>query len=464
MIPKIPTSPTQVAQGYNSDDYLQMRSTIGSFLPSHVLWGSTVVAAIIAAWFGITRKRTNNMELLQPILMASVAARHEMRTPSEALALWSKAGFTILDIRSEMEGSDGRIRGPNKGTADIPLINARLTYDTALGQRVLKQEANSQWLAQVKAAVPPSAKVVVMCSDGGSRTQQALSALTAEGYRQVFGMSGGYAEWSHNFDRQQRPRDTSGRAAPGPDAVQWISWAEAAGPAAAPQRLQSTAAVASAAVPSPAGVFSGTPEQALFEDPAFIAATFAAFPAKPYATIEEARVLWKKGNYVLLDIRSELEGTEGRIRGPTKQSVDIPLFHATTSYDYGTEKRVVGVCANPRWLDIMKDNYPTDATILLMCGDGVGRSVQAQKLLAAEGFRNVVIMSGGYAAWDAFFDKKLAVRTSASRKQKVADLAAAIQWGTWTAEEPSGRVRPPPNPAARPRAITSAAAVLSKDS
>lgn len=33
-------------------------------------------------------------------------------------------------------------------------------------------------------------------------------------------------------------------------------------------------------------------------DPAFQAATIAAFPAKGYATVDEARVLWKQGDHV----------------------------------------------------------------------------------------------------------------------------------------------------------------------
>lgn len=43
--------------------------------------------------------------------------------------------------------------------------------------------SNGEWLDEVRAIFPRSARVIVMCADGGSRTQQALALLAAEGYR-----------------------------------------------------------------------------------------------------------------------------------------------------------------------------------------------------------------------------------------------------------------------------------------
>lgn len=34
---------------------------------------------------------------------------------------------SILDLRSEMEGREGRIRSPNKGSVDIPMFHAKPT-------------------------------------------------------------------------------------------------------------------------------------------------------------------------------------------------------------------------------------------------------------------------------------------------------------------------------------------------
>lgn len=48
-------------------------------------------------------------------------------------------------------------------------------------------------------------------------------------------------------------------------------------------------------------------------DPAFQAATIAAFPAKGYATVDEARVLWKQGDHA----------------GPL---ADLPSFSGSLSY------------------------------------------------------------------------------------------------------------------------------------
>lgn len=54
-------------------------------------------------------------------------------------------------------------------------FQAKSTYDVNLGKRVVTQQANGQWLEQVKARFPKDAKIILVCSDGDKRSQQAQS-------------------------------------------------------------------------------------------------------------------------------------------------------------------------------------------------------------------------------------------------------------------------------------------------
>lgn len=169
-----------------------------------------------------------------------------------------------------------------------------------------------------------------------------------------------------------------------------------------------------------------------YDQPAFQAATIRDIPAKGLAGPEQARVLWKVEGYTFVDIRSDMEGMEGRIRGPNKGSVDIPMFHAKAGFDSILGKRSVKMEANRDWLNQMKARFPNkDAKILLFCSDGTSRSAQAVTLLHAQGYTNVIVMAGGYNKWDQMFDNRLAPRPADVQQRKAANLEDPVKWGQW---------------------------------
>lgn len=49
--------------------------------------------------------------------------------------------------------------------------------------------------------------------------------------------------------------------------------------------------------------------------------------------------------------------------------------------------------------------------------------------LAAEGFRNLVLLGGGFNAWDQIFDKKLLVRNAAARATRSEWQVDPVNWG-----------------------------------
>eukprot|EP00667_Euglena_gracilis_P002116 EG_transcript_2117 len=376
--------------------------------------------------------------------MLLATAVHDMVTPTEAFDLWAKGDFAILDIRSDMEGREGHIRGPDKGTIDIPLFTAKARYDATLGRRVVEQEANRQWLDQVRSLFPRDAKLIIMCSDGRNRTHQALDLLAAEGFTNVRGLEGGYNKWDQLYDKRLQPRGRSAQASRAEflvDPVEWQPWAPTVG-RAAPARLPKVAAAPSwepAPTPSPGFQSAGK----AYLDPAFQAATIAAFPRKRVATVEEAR-----------DIRSEMEGSEGRIRGPNKGSIDFPLFNAKARYDAALGQRVVDQEANEAWLEQVRGRFAKDAKIIVVCSDGNRRTAQAMELLRREGFQNVVALAGGYNAWDQLFDKDLLLRTPQQQRAKAEWLVDPVPWGQWTGA--CGTSAPPPRTdAPRAAALTS---------
>jgi len=375
-------------------------------------------------------------------------------TPDEARVLWAKAGYDILDVRSDWERSD---RGPikaEKGTVNIPLFNARYEYEPSANKKVVKQQANPKFLEQVRARFPSKdAQIVVMCSDGRRRSMQALELLEGEGYMNLVGMKGGFNYWDEVFDRYLRRRDVGiatevynhvdsegspvagcGIHASGAqfemmdslkydkqslkDSVEWQEWTEAVQSQRQPASYFAYTGVKQSspkntiASQQPLAMFSysGIPEMkvAQYDDPGFQAVTFANFPEKAIATPDEARVLWAKGAYDILDVRSDWERSD---RGPIKAekgTVNIPLFNARYEYEPSANKKVVKQQANPRFLDQVRARFPSkDAPIVVMCSDGRRRSMQALELLEGEGYMNLVGMKGGFNYWDEVFDRYL---------------------------------------------------------
>jgi rhodanese-related sulfurtransferase len=353
-------------------------------------------------------------------------------TVEEARVLWEQGNYSILDLRSEMEGREGRIRSPNKGSVDIPMFHAKSSYDSVLGKKIVSQEPNTRLLEEVRSRFPDkNANIVVMCSDGTTRSSQALDLLAAEGYRNIVLMRGGYNRWDQVFDArlaQRTPAQQASKAEWLDDPIRWGTWSNLVGVQTPAQRT-----VTSSAAPAARTTRAVTPAGD-HQDPAFQAATIAAFPAKANATVEEARVLWKLDGYSILDVRSEAEGREsGRIRGPNKGSIDIPMFNSQSVYDAALGRKVTTQEVNPRWLEEVKARFPNRGSkIIVMCSDGTTRSSQALDLLAAEGYRNLVLMRGGYNRWDQVYDAKLATRNPTQMAAKAEWLDDPVEWGKWS--------------------------------
>ena len=81
-----------------------------------------------------------------------------------------------------------------------------------------------------------------------------------------------------------------------------------------------------------------------------------------------------QGRATVLDVRGVVEWEAGHLPG----AVNIPVGHLTEHLD----------------------ELPTDTPLIVHCQSGA-RSAIAASVLRAQGFRNVVNMTGGFAAWDA---------------------------------------------------------------
>eukprot|EP00669_Euglena_mutabilis_P012597 TRINITY_DN7241_c0_g1_i1.p1 TRINITY_DN7241_c0_g1~~TRINITY_DN7241_c0_g1_i1.p1 ORF type:complete len:342 (+),score=80.20 TRINITY_DN7241_c0_g1_i1:522-1547(+) len=155
-------------------------------------------------------------------------------------------------------------------------------------------------------------------------------------------------------------------------------------------------------------------------DPDFQAVTIAAFPGRVMASPEEAWVLWEVGGYTLLDLRSDAERCQrGHIAISASSSgvIHAPMF--------------LGEAApNPDWLDDVANQLPKSSGIILVCSDGLSRSLQAINLLSSRGYRRLVLLRGGFDRWDGTFDTDLSVRPPADRAARTATLDP-IDWPTW---------------------------------
>jgi rhodanese-related sulfurtransferase len=101
----------------------------------------------------------------------------------------------------------------------------------------------------------------------------------------------------------------------------------------------------------------------------------------------EAHQLLSQG-YVYVDVRSEPEFAEGHPSG----AYNVPLMHMGGG----------GMTPNPRFLEVMKASFPTDAKLVVGCKAG-GRSLKAAEALLAAGYVNIVDQRAGWdGARDAF--------------------------------------------------------------
>lgn len=97
-------------------------------------------------------------------------------TPKQAYQRMQE-GWLYLDVRTEEEFAAGYATG----ALNIPLFTA-----TPQGR-----ELNAEFLAEVQAAFPATAKLVIGCASGG-RSGKACELLSAAGYAHVANIDGGF--------------------------------------------------------------------------------------------------------------------------------------------------------------------------------------------------------------------------------------------------------------------------------
>lgn len=89
---------------------------------------------------------------------------------------------------------------------------------------------------------------------------------------------------------------------------------------------------------------------------------------------------------IFVDVRSTREFAPGHPAG----AVNVPLQEP----DEDTGQTM----SNPDFVRVMRTNFPSDTALLIGCQSG-NRSARASLMLAAFGFTNVTMVTGGFEAW-----------------------------------------------------------------
>jgi rhodanese-related sulfurtransferase len=100
---------------------------------------------------------------------------------------------------------------------------------------------------------------------------------------------------------------------------------------------------------------------------------------------EDANKLLSEG-YVYVDVRSEPEYAAGHPKG----ALNVPIAHAAAG----------GMQPNPRFVEVMKKLFASDAKLIVGCKAG-GRSLRAAEALTGAGFTDVIDQKAG---WDGVRD------------------------------------------------------------
>ena len=102
---------------------------------------------------------------------------------------------------------------------------------------------------------------------------------------------------------------------------------------------------------------------------------------KRYSPEETKALLDSAQGYVYLDVRTVEEFDAGHVPG----AKNIPLM----------ERGLLGMAANPHFVDVVQKHFAKDAKLVCGCQRGV-RSLKAAQMLLAAGFANVTDMRGGF--------------------------------------------------------------------
>jgi rhodanese-related sulfurtransferase len=99
--------------------------------------------------------------------------------------------------------------------------------------------------------------------------------------------------------------------------------------------------------------------------------------------VEAKRRLDSGDGHVYLDVRTAEEFRSGHAPG----AINIPVMVA--------HPRGPGMMPNPAFLQQVRERFAKDAKLITACLRG-GRSMQAARMLLADGYANVADMRGGY--------------------------------------------------------------------
>jgi len=145
-------------------------------------------------------------------------------------------------------------------------------------------------------------------------------------------------------------------------------------------------------------------------DPEYIAKVLPLFPEKGIASVDEARVLYSEGGYIIVDVRSKVEyEKDGKIVG----SYNIPLINVKRTYDSSSEDKLnpykLEQSRNTDFLKEVTNRVKGDksAKIMVVCSDGTDRALQALTILDEAGFDSLVGIKGGMKMWSAVWDPRL---------------------------------------------------------
>lgn len=95
-----------------------------------------------------------------------------------------------------------------------------------------------------------------------------------------------------------------------------------------------------------------------------------------------------EGDWSYLDVRTKEEFVAGHCPG----AVNIPIM----------EMGPAGMTPNPAFMDQVAARYPDSAAAQLVVGCKAGpRSTRAVQILAAQNYKNLINVVGGYMAWEA---------------------------------------------------------------
>jgi len=117
---------------------------------------------------------------------------------------------------------------------------------------------------------------------------------------------------------------------------------------------------------------------------------------------------------MLLDVRSSDEASYALATGVP--CLHTPLIHATWRFDAVAKQRVPQQRVNTGFVDEVKGAVRGELhrPLLVFCSDGGSRTLAALRALDEAGFTCLVGLRGGYNAFTAAYDAKLAPRVSDS--------------------------------------------------